>query len=98
MPSSGREVLSSASQPSGSKLMRLGRSTSSSGLTGEPRPSPDAPRPPLESGRVAQRSGQTGEPRPSPDAPRPPLEYGRGTQRSGQGIGGSSVAGMASQA
>ena len=124
MASSGREALSSASQPSGSKLMRLGRNTSSSALTGEPRSSPDTPRPILESGRGSQRSGQTGEPRsapdtprptlehargnqrsgqtgeprPFPDTPRPPLEHGRGTQRSGQGIGGSSVAGMALQA
>lgn len=77
VPSIGREGLSSASQASGSKLMRLGRNASSSGVTGEPRPSPDTPRPSLEYGRGPQRAGQTGEPRSSPDTPRP-------TQRPGQ--------------
>ncbi|KAG0594350.1 hypothetical protein M758_UG069500 [Ceratodon purpureus] len=56
MPSSGKEAPSSASQPSGSKLMRLGRSTSS-GLMGDLRPSPDTPRPILEHARGTQRPG-----------------------------------------
>lgn len=76
-PSSGREGLLSASQASGSKLMRLGRNASSSGLTGEFRPSPDTPRPSMEYGRGSQRAGPTGDSRPSPDTPRP-------TQRLGQ--------------
>ncbi|KAG0572388.1 hypothetical protein KC19_VG091000 [Ceratodon purpureus] len=83
MSCNGREAPSSASQPSGSKLMRLGRNISSSGLTGEPRPSPDTPRPTLESGRGAQRSGQTGELRSFLDTPRPSLEHAGGNQRLG---------------
>lgn len=57
LPPVGRESLSSMTTTPGSKLMRLGRNTSS-GLSGEPRPSPDTPRPPLEHGKGIQRSGQ----------------------------------------
>ncbi|XP_024378003.1 uncharacterized protein [Physcomitrium patens] len=58
MPPIGKEPVPSATIIPGSKLMRLGRNTSSSGLPGEPRPFPVTPRPPFEHGKGIQRLGQ----------------------------------------